>query len=70
MNFTEFKLLRNKVNHMRRKRVKEFNSEAFKEKQGDMRGTWDLVNNVLKGKRNHRDECQNLLEEGHEISDG
>ena len=35
-----------------------------------MKGTWDLVNNVLKGKRNHRDECQNLLEEGHEISDG
>ena len=34
-----------------------------------MKGTWDLVNNVLKGKRNHRDQCENLLFEGHEISD-
>ncbi|KAK2717359.1 hypothetical protein QYM36_006221 [Artemia franciscana] len=42
---------RNKTNSLKIKKVKAFYRTNFKEKAGDPKGTWDIINGIIKGER-------------------
>ncbi|KAK2712880.1 hypothetical protein QYM36_011545 [Artemia franciscana] len=42
---------RNKTNSLKRKKVKVFYRTKFEEKAGDPKGTWDIINGIIKGER-------------------
>ena len=42
---------RNKTNSTKRKKVKAFYMTKIKEKAGDTKGTWDIINGIIKGER-------------------
>ena len=67
--FEEFKRVRNKVNHKRRSEKKAYYASAFDGKSGDAKGTWRLINEVLKGKTNDNDGVKSLMVNGSEITD-
>ena len=42
---------KNKTNSLKRKKVKAFYRTNLKEKAGDPKGTWDIINGIIKGER-------------------
>jgi len=61
-NLENFERAKNFVNSLRRSSATNYYSEKFRENAGDMKGTWQTMNDVLKGERKNCRIDETLVE--------
>ena len=65
----EYICQRNLVNKLKRSKKKKFYIEKFNEHKGDMWGTWQIINRMIKGTSKHDDVINGITIKGVTVTD-